>query len=334
MIGFRRWPELLRSGSEHPGVVISIWHKFHPPPWGGGNQFLLALRTGLLRQGIAVRENDGRNDVAAHILHSVWFDASAFRGRRNAEITPVIHRLDGPVCLYRADGSGKDLDEQCFALNAEFASVTVFQSKWSLEQNLALGYRPVNPMVIFNAADPEIFHTQGRIPFSRSRKMRLISTSWSSNPGKGADTYKWLEEHLDWSRFEYTFVGNAPVQFSRIRRIPPVPSPQLADLLRQHDVFITASRNDPCSNSLVEALTCGLPALFLNSGGHPELVRGGGLPFETVDEILPQLDRLVADYDAFQARVSIPRISDVARRYLQAAGIELGNDMSGNAGID
>ena len=306
-----------------PVLTVSLWHQFRPPPWGGGNQFMMALRAELLRQGINVRENDGHKGVTAHVLHAVWFDVSAFRKRRNPQTAPVIHRLDGPVSLYRADGSGKELDDQCFAWNAEFASVTVFQSKWSLEHNLALGYMPVNPVIIPNAADPEIFHAQGRMPFSRSRRIRLISTSWSSNPGKGADTYKWIEEHLDWDRFEYTFVGRSSVQFSRILHIPPTPSSELANLLRQHDLFIIASRNDPCSNSLVEALTCGLPALFLSSGGHPELVGEGGLPFNTVDEILPQLDRLVAGYEQFQACVVAPQISDVAHCYLQAVDIEL-----------
>jgi len=303
--------------------VISLWHQFHPPPWGGGNQFMLALKAEMVRQGIMVRKNDGRKDVMAHILHGVWFDASAFRKRHNSRIIPVIHRIDGPTVLYRADGSGSHLDEQCFNLNAEFATATVFQSQWSLEQNLSLGYRPVNPVVIPNAAEPEIFHSRGRLSFSPDRRIRLISTSWSDNPNKGADVYRWIEEHLDWGRFEYTFVGNAEIRFANIRHILPVPSSELADLLRQHDIFITASRNDPCSNSLIEALTSGLPALFLNSGGHPELVGKGGLPFNDVEEILSQLDRLVTDYPTFRSCIFAPRISDVTHRYLQVAGLDL-----------
>lgn len=304
-------------------LTVSLWHEFHSPPWGGGNQFLLALKAEFLRRGINVRVNQGGKGISMHILHARHFDTQAFRKRRGVQSAPILHRLDGPVSIYRADGSGKELDDLCFALNAEFASATVFQSQWSLEQNLHMGYKPINPVVIPNAADPEVFHAKDRTPFSRNRKVRLISTSWSSNPGKGGDTYQWIDEHLDWDRFEYTLVGRASVRFSRIRHVPPVPSRELADLLRQHDVFITASRNDPCSNALVEALTCGLPALFLNSGGHPELVGEGGLPFDTVNEILSQLDRLVAGYDDFQARIAAPNISDVARCYLQAGGIEL-----------
>ena len=60
----------------------------------------------------------------------------------------------------------------------------------------------------------------------------------------------------------------------RIRTLGPLPPLALARVLRQHDVYLTASVNDPASNALLEALACGLPALYLRSGGHAEITRG------------------------------------------------------------
>jgi glycosyltransferase involved in cell wall biosynthesis len=128
--------------------------------------------------------------------------------------------------------------------------------------------------------------------------------------------YKWIEDHLDWDRFDYTFVGNVSEQFSRVRHIPAVPSEELAALLREHDIYITASRNDPCSNALIEALACGLPALYFDDGGHPELVGQGGLPFKEESEIFPQLEKLVAHYETFQRLIVVNRLEDVAGKYL------------------
>ena len=161
-----------------------------------------------------------------------------------------------------------------------------------------------------------LFRSRGRLPFDRKQKIRLISSSWSNNPRKGGPTYKWIEDHLDWDRFEYTFVGNASESFRRVRHIPPVPSEELASVLREHHIFITASRNDPCSNAVIEALACGLPTLYLDDGGHPELVGYGGLPFKSEDEILPQLERLVEDYESFQRLIVVSRLDDVADKYL------------------
>ena len=67
----RIWEQLVKHDEGHP--IVSLWHQFRPPPWGGGNQFMLALKAELLRQGVSVRENNGYDDVSLHILHAKWF---------------------------------------------------------------------------------------------------------------------------------------------------------------------------------------------------------------------------------------------------------------------
>lgn len=228
-----------------------------------------------------------------------------------------VHRVDGPTFLVR--GKDRELDDKVFQINNEIADITVFQSFWSLEKTVELGYEPINPAIIPNAVDSSIFNKDGRVRLSRDRKIRIISTSWSNNPRKGFDTYKWLDKNLDWYRFEYTFVGNIPVdlEFENIKYVPPVPSQELANELKTSDVYIIASKNDPCSNALIEALACGLPALYLNDGGHPELVGYGGLGFNTKEDILPQLERLVEHYETYQNLIVVPNIDDMVNKYLE-----------------
>ena len=123
----------------------------------------------------------------------------------------MIHRVDGPLAVYRGIDDGTD--RKIFELNQEIADATIFQSQFSLKKHLELGFDFAKPIVIPNAADPVIFHSRDRLPFSEKRKIRLISVSWSDNVNKGAPVYKWLDEHLDWDQFEYTFVGSSPVSF-------------------------------------------------------------------------------------------------------------------------
>ena len=203
-------------------------------------------------------------------------------------------------------------------MNGALADATILQSRYSLEKHLELGFDLRAPVVIPNAVDPAIFHPPERREPLAGRKVRLIASSWSDNRRKGAETLAWLDRHLDWERYEMTFVGHAPVRLERIRSVGPVTSLEVAELLRTHDVYVAPSRDDPCSNALLEALACGLPAAFLASGGHPELVGEGGLPFEADDELPDVLDRLVEEIEERRAAISIPTIAEVADRYLAA----------------
>jgi glycosyltransferase involved in cell wall biosynthesis len=313
--GTQRMLALLYKLKRQPdALTISLWHNFVKPPYGGGNQFMLALRKALGNQGLNVVENQLHTDIDVYLLNAIHFDIDSFLKYGKQDELRIIHRIDGPIHLIR--GKDRDKDELCFELNEKFASATVIQSAWTYQRIVEMGYQPVNPVIIHNGVDSDIFHKRGRAEFRTKRKIRLISSSWSDNPRKGGLTYKWLDQNLDWGRFEYTFVGRSSESFENIRQIPPVPSEQLAEILRQHDIFITASQNDPCSNALIEALACGLPALYFNDGGHPELVGFGGLPFDNNEEIFPQLDILIENYEMYQNLIVVSSIDDVAKKYL------------------
>jgi len=301
-----------RSRGAGAGLVVSLWNAFYAPPYGGANQFMRALGVALAARGARVLENAAYG-ADVHILQGNWFDIPRFR-RHVPRGTPVIHRIDGPVHLYR--GFGREKDEEVFALNAEYAHASVLQSAWSFERTVEMGYRPINPVLIGNAPDPRIFNRDGAAVHDGRRKLRLISTSWSDNPRKGAPLYAYLDRHLDWSRFEYTFVGRIATSFQHIRVIPAVPSAALADHLRAHDVYVTASQSDPCSNALAEALACGLPALYLADGGHPELVGPGGVPFTGQGDVLAALDQLVAHHASYRRLVRPLTMDEVVERYL------------------
>jgi glycosyltransferase involved in cell wall biosynthesis len=232
----------------------------------------------------------------------------------------MVHRVGAVTSLYRGYDDGTDA--HVADINARLAHTTIAISKATIDMYREIGVELVDAHVVYNACDERIFNRRGRAPFRRDRKTRLISTSWSDNARKGGPVYKWLEENLDWSRFEFTFVGNASTNFTRIRHVPPVPSHALADLLRTHDVFVTATEHDAYSNALVEALTCGLPAVYLDSGGSREAVKAGGLAFTDRTEIPSLLDRIVDEYEERQTLIDLPTLAEVADGYLAVLGLE------------
>lgn len=304
----------LSDGSQTPEADISFFHDFTPSPTGGGHQFLRALWREFERHGMRLENNTISKTTRACLFNSFNFNFKRLRQLRQPGCR-MIHRVDGPLAVYRGFDDGTD--RKIFELNQQIAHATIFQSQYSLTKHHELGFDFVRPVVIPNAADPEIFHSLGRLPFCENRKIRLISVSWSDNLNKGASVYQWLDDHLDWGRYEHTFVGRSPVSFQNIRTLSPITSEELAQELRQNDIFITASRNDPCSNSLIEALACGLPALCLDSGGHSEIVGKAGFAFQVAEEIPPLLFRLIDEYSQRQALIRLPSIAETADNYLR-----------------
>ena len=299
---------------------ISVFHDFTPSPAGGANQTLRAVLGEMEDRGIRVEYQTVSPTSRACLFNSFNFDVERFR--RLVPRGPqarMVHRVGAVTSLYRGFDDGTDA--RVAAINREFADATIAISEATVEMYRQIGVELVEPHVIHNGCDSTIFNPIGRIPFDQSRKIRLVSASWSANPRKGAPVYRWLEEQLDWSRYEFTFVGNSPVTFERIRQVPPVPSAELADVLRQHDIFVTATEHDAYSNMLVEALSCGLPAIYLDSGGSSEAVKGAGLPFRERDEIPELLDRLVDEYDERQAAISLPSLTEIADAYLSLLGL-------------
>jgi glycosyltransferase involved in cell wall biosynthesis len=297
---------------------IAFAHTFRRPPYGGANQFLLALRGELRRRGLRVGANVVTRATRACLLNSFAFDDERLR-RTLRPGCRVVHRVDGPVSLYRGFDDGAD--DRIVRLNDELADATVFQSRYSLAAHEELGIRLRNPIVISNAVDPRIFHPAAERSPLFGRRIRLIATSWSPNPNKGAATYRLLDRALDPSRYELTFVGQIAEPLERARVVPPVGSEALAALLREHDVYVAASLNDPCSNALLEGLACGLPAVYARSGGHPELVGEGGLGFSDPDELPSLLDRLVDEYEERRSEIRVPALAEVADRYLDVLGL-------------
>lgn len=303
----------VRSALLRPDIAIG--HRFVKPPWGGSNQFLLALRDELRRRGLRVESNAISRRTRGVILNAFLVDEQLLRDLLHPGCR-VLHRVDGPVSLYRGFDDGADARIQ--AVNAEFAHATVFQSRYSLDAHRELGIELREPVVIPNAVDPAIFSPPELREPLEGRRLRLVATSWSDNPNKGGETYRWLDDQLDPERYELTFVGRTQAELRRARVVPPVGQRALAQILRSQDVYVAASLNDPCSNALLEALACGLPAVHARSGGHAELVGAAGLGFESAEEIPALLDELAAAHDDFRARIAIPSLAEVADRYLEA----------------
>ena len=282
----------------HPKIFILF--SFKAGPWGGCNQFLNALKKQFLSRGILASSPinskfiifDSYNKIIAAIFLKFIFPNKFF-----------IHRIDGPISFYRNTFSS--VDSLIYKIGYRIADGIIFQSEYSKQSNLRLNMPiPKFSKVIVNAPDNNIFYKKNDNSRKLNNKIKIISASWSSNYKKGFDIYNFLDKNLNFNKYEMTFVGNSIFKFKNIVHISPVDSILLAEKLRSSDVFLTASINDPCSNIVLEAMSCGLPVVARKSGGHAEIISKGGVTFNGKLDVLDSIDKLCNDY--FNYKNSIP----------------------------
>lgn len=293
---------------------INILYEFKDGPYGGGNQFLKALKSEFVKLGVYENEAEKADIIIlnGHQFMSKRTLKTVYLLKKSGKI--LIHRIDGPMSQHRSEG--RDLDKLIYMFIDVAVEGTVFQSESSRGKNHKQGLRRnKNEIVITNAPDKTIFNKKEKSNFIKGNKIKLIATSWSSNTNKGFDTYKYLDETLDFSKFQMTFVGSSPIKFKNIRHITPVHTSKVAKLLKDNDIYITAAEKEACSNSLLEALHCGLPAVAINSGGNSETVTKGGEMFNKKEEILSKINKLINNYKSYQQNINLPSIDNLAKKY-------------------
>lgn len=270
---------------------------FHSTAWGGGNQFLKYLIKNL-RSLNFITTNPEKADIIFFNSHHCIAEIINLKKKYNKKI--FIQRIDGPMS-YRGIKGNKE-DDIIYYLSKNISDGVVFQSIWSQRlNNIKSNYFPNNQIVIHNACDEEIFYKKKYTKFGK--KIRLISSSWSSNPDKGLDIIKYLDKTLDKDRFEMTFVGNIKYSPKNISLVEPQKPEKLSNFLRSSDVYILASKTEACSNSLLEAISCGIPVLAQNSSSNPEILNGRGELFK-FNDIYNKLDNLIENYDLFLQKIN------------------------------
>ena len=189
----------------------------------------------------------------------------------------MVHRVGAVTSLYRGYDDGTDARHgrgQCAAR----ATRRSRSRSATIEMYRSIGIELVEPRVIHNALDPEIFHPDGRVavlprpsdPPDLVELVRQPAQGRADLPlARGAARLGPVRVHVRRQHRRRCSSGSGTC-----RRLPRPSSRRRSG---RHDVFVTATEHDAYSNALVEALSCGLPALYLDSGGSRRGRQGGGL---------------------------------------------------------
>jgi len=210
----------------------------------------------------------------------------------------VIHRIN--ECDERK--GTKTVNRRLFAAN-RCADHTVFIGSWLIDLFKRQGFYPKHYSVILNGADTKIFNNEGYVKWNHKDKLKIVTHHWGGNWRKGFDIYKKLDDSLNSkykNRIEFTYIGQLPAKFKfkNTIYIKPKNGKELALLLKQNHVYLTASQNEPAGMHHIEGALCGLPLLYRNSGALPEYCKGFGIQFDTHD-FEEKIDLIIKRYDYF-----------------------------------
>ena len=127
------------------------------------------------------------------------------------------------------------------------ADYTVFISSWLKE--LDIYQKNKESKVILNGSDPEIFNDDknhswdGTSPFGKL--LRIIGVPILM---KGFDVYQEIDKLLtnsEWSKIEFTYIGNLPDGFSfkKTKHIKPISGKKLSlELSKHHFIYICLNK--------------------------------------------------------------------------------------------
>lgn len=192
----------------------------------------------------------------------------------------VIQRLDGIYypskhgdAYIKKNGVIKDI-----YLN--YADVIVFQSEYSRKQCFAMfGEKKADEYaLILNGVNKNIFYPD-KSGKTASDKMIFATTGNFRNRDMVEPLVLALDSLAGRFGFELWLIGpvNNPglegyLDRGYIRKFGPLAMEEVAGLLRKSDIFLYSHLNPPCPNSVLEAVSCGLPVVGFDSGAMSELL--------------------------------------------------------------
>ena len=301
-------------------MKISIGTNIKEGPWGGGNLFAINLKRYLQNKGHKVLSSLDENDIDIILITEPrkTLESSAFTHTDVERYlkyvnnkTLVVHRIN--ECDER---KGTNYVNK-YLINANnVADYTVFVSNWikTLYENQGIPIK--NNIVIMAGADKGIFNDKGRKKESKREKYKIVTHHWGNNWNKGFETYLKLDELLNnesyKNKISFTYVGNIPknVKFQNSKVVEPLSGEALANEIKKHDIYLTGSINEPSGNHHIEGAQCGLPLLFIESGGIPEYCNGFGEMFNSTN-FEEKLNKLINKYDDYEKLLNnYPNSSD------------------------
>ena len=289
-------------------MKVSIGSKIVEGPWGGGNLFVKNLSNYLLNLGHEVIYDLSEQDVDLILLTDPRSRRESSSTFNHIEINLYKKHINPNVAVVQrineCDERKNTNNINNFYLDAsECADKVVFVSDWLKNIYTTLGMEIDKTRVIMSGSNRKVFKNYNNK--LNNNKVNIVTHHWSSHKNKGFESYELLDKLLldpHWKDvLHFTYIGNASDEYllKNSTIIEPLSGTNLGKKLSENDIYLTGSINEPSGNHHIEAALCGLPILYLNSGGIPEYCEGFGVSYNNLEEFEDKLKSIISEKEKY-----------------------------------
>jgi len=282
-------------------------------------------------------------------------------GARNIDFTPnffgrPIHLLDPLINAPLSRYFNRSIINNIYRYDVDHVIYQSHYSKRSVEA--LLGQTPVANTIVTNGVDLDDFKPSENQTDGRSDSFPKIIMSHYFKPKKRAQQCPRIIHELKkiYPNVKVVLTGSGFGKTMDVirREIAAHNLQEHFDIVGEahfdklHVVYnschfmLCLSYDDPCPNVVIEAIACGLPVVYTNTGGVPEIVADAGIGVNENIEInkryvphfsykyMPQIEpdgyvqaieKLISDYEHYRKQAVIRRsvfsIENVASRYIK-----------------
>ena len=289
-------------------MKICFTHKPITTSFGGGNQFVLNMIKFIKNKDTSIQIVYDLNHKDIDIIfvldprilscNKINYDMVS-QYKAYFPNVKIIHRVN--ECDIKRNVSINI--EPLLVKTMKISDHVIFISKW-LEKYFIAKYKLKLPSYnhILNGCNRKHFYPLNNQKFENG-KIKIVTHHWSSNYLKGFHIYNELDKILpSLKNIEFTFIGNYNKNYKpkNIKLLPPTNGIELSALINKHDIYLTATQNEPCGMHHIEGLSVGLPILYCKGGGAiKEVCHGVGEEFNDIKTLLIKIDLIKNNYNDY-----------------------------------
>ncbi len=192
------------------------------------------------------------------------------------------------------------------------ADKVIFVSNWLMNYFIE-EYNLINidkMSYILNGVDHEIYNFNTNKTIDTTNKIKLVTHHFSNNYLKGFQIYNALDKLVKmddrFKNVEFTYIGRYHNGYkpTKTKLLQPINGEKLAEELKKHDIYITATQFEPGAMHYLEGASCGLPVLYRKCGGGAnEICSKFGLEYNSIDELVEQLNVIINNYSLYTDKI-------------------------------